>query len=82
MLANPLKKSMNREAAVDYRGAGCRRRGSEQGLPLLKYFVILLILLVGAAAVPMHASAAERYWVGGTGSWSDDDNHWATLSSL
>ena len=23
---------------------------------------------------------ADRYWVGGTGSWSDDDNHWATSS--
>ncbi len=23
---------------------------------------------------------ADRYWVGGTGNWSDDDNHWATSS--
>ena len=23
---------------------------------------------------------ADRYWVGGTGNWSDDDNHWATTS--
>ncbi len=23
---------------------------------------------------------ANRYWVGGTGNWSDDDNHWATSS--
>ena len=23
---------------------------------------------------------ANRYWVQGTGSWSDDDNHWATSS--
>lgn len=23
---------------------------------------------------------ANRYWVGGTGYWSDDDNHWATSS--
>jgi len=25
-----------------------------------------------------HAFAANRYWVGGTGNWSDDDNHWST----
>ena len=78
---------MNREAAVDYRGAGCRRRGSTAASLFIDFLsgfasMALLILLVGAAAVPMHASAAERYWVGGTGSWSDDDNHWATLSSL
>jgi hypothetical protein len=24
--------------------------------------------------------AVCRYWVGGTGNWSDDDNHWATTS--
>src|SRR3989338_2936983 len=42
--------------------------------------IILLALLVGAAAAPATAQAAERYWVGGTGSWSDDDNHWATTS--
>lgn len=23
---------------------------------------------------------ADRYWVGGTGNWSDDDNHWSTSS--
>ncbi len=23
---------------------------------------------------------AEKYWVGGTGNWSDDDNHWALSS--
>lgn len=23
---------------------------------------------------------ADRYWVGGSGNWSDDDNHWATTS--
>src|SRR3990172_10492754 len=23
---------------------------------------------------------ANRYWVQGTGNWSDDDNHWATSS--
>ena len=23
---------------------------------------------------------ADRYWVGGTGNWSDDTNHWATTS--
>ena len=21
---------------------------------------------------------ADRFWVGGSGNWSDDDNHWAT----
>jgi len=24
---------------------------------------------------------ADRYWVGGTGNWTDDDNHWATESN-
>lgn len=24
---------------------------------------------------------ASRYWVGGTGNWSDDDNHWASVSN-
>ena len=24
---------------------------------------------------------ANRYWVGGDGNWSDDDNHWATVSN-
>ncbi|TAN58686.1 LamG domain-containing protein [Patescibacteria group bacterium] len=26
------------------------------------------------------AFAADRYWVGGAGNWSDDTNHWATIS--
>ena len=46
----------------------------------------ILIILAGAAAAPATASAAgcagtgECYWVGGTGSWSDDDTHWAATS--
>jgi len=59
-----------------------------------KYLFILLVLVAFFSVSPSHALAAERYWVGGTGSsdasdrspdfrrrgWSDDDNHWATTS--
>ncbi len=31
----------------------------------------------GSPATP---TTNNRYWVGGTGNWSDDDNHWATSS--
>jgi hypothetical protein len=38
----------------------------------------------GASSVTTTAdrgyTVAARYWVGGTGNWSDDDNHWALTS--
>lgn len=40
-----------------------------------KLILIILILLT-----PILSEAADRYWVGGTGNWSDDTNHWATTS--
>ena len=40
----------------------------------------ILIILAGASAAPTTAQAAERYWVGGSGNWSDDDTHWAATS--
>ena len=45
-----------------------------------KLEIILLLLIFAFAAIPTSAFAAERYWVGGTGSWSDDDTHWAATS--
>ena len=39
----------------------------------------ILIILAGASAAPTTAQAAERYWVGGTGSWSDTTK-WATAT--
>ena len=37
----------------------------------------ILIILAGAAAAPATAQAAERYWVGGSGSWCDYGTHLA-----
>jgi hypothetical protein len=38
-----------------------------------RYASACIVLLLAA-----RLDAAERYWVGGTGNWSDDTNHWAT----
>lgn len=38
------------------------------------------ILLIVFLFVPTIVFGADRYWVGGSGNWSDDDNHWATSS--
>ena len=38
-------------------------------------FLLMNLLLIGTAG-----SAADYYWVGGTGNWSDIANHWATSS--
>ena len=45
-------------------------------------FFVLLFFVAGIFVFgkPGEASAADKYWVGGTGNWSDDDNHWATSS--
>lgn len=39
----------------------------------------ILILLIAASAVNK-LQAADYYWVGGSGNWSDYANHWATTS--
>lgn len=33
-----------------------------------------------AAILTIKYAPADAYWVGGSGNWSDDDNHWATAS--
>lgn len=40
------------------------------------FLFTLVALLVGVQGV-----AADYYWVGGTGNWSDFSNHWATTSN-
>lgn len=42
---------------------------------LLKYSLVLLLLFIGSL---IHAQ--DYYWVGGSGNWSDYQNHWATSS--
>ncbi len=41
-----------------------------------KFFGFLIILLL----ISTRHKAASRYWVGGTGSWTDAANHWASGS--
>ena len=38
------------------------------------------IALLIAVVICMSSKAAEYYWVGGTGNWSDFSHHWATAS--
>jgi len=47
---------------------------------VMKNSLIIIVAILGFLAVPAVADAADRYWVGGTGNWNDDDNHWATSS--
>jgi len=63
---------------VDSRGAGCRRRGLWTSSVYI--FAFLFVFVAFFSVSPSHALAAERYWVGGSGNWSDDDTHWATTS--
>ncbi|MFY9309014.1 MAG: hypothetical protein WAQ28_08185 [Bacteroidia bacterium] len=42
----------------------------------MKRFIYLLTFSV----LFLNSTAAEYYWVGGTGNWSDYINHWATTS--
>ena len=63
VLTNPFKKSMKEKESGDSRGLLTWRKSLQ---------VILFVLCIGAAAASMHAFAAERYWVGGSGNWSDD----------
>jgi hypothetical protein len=44
----------------------------------MKKIIILLLCFFLTSASP--AMAADRYWVGNGGDWSDDDTHWATSS--
>ena len=41
----------------------------------VRLFLLMCLLSIGSAG-----SAADYYWVGGTGNWSDIANHWATSS--
>src|SRR5437867_2641894 len=41
----------------------------------------LLLTMMFFFVLPASAQAAERYWVGGTGNWSDNTNHWAASSN-
>jgi hypothetical protein len=43
----------------------------------MKRFTITLMVILIAG---LHAIAADYYWVGGSGNWSDFANHWATTS--
>ncbi len=45
-----------------------------KGIKAFSRLLILSLLLLGKA------HAADYYWVGGTGNWSDYGNHWATTS--
>lgn len=43
----------------------------------LVFRIFAILLLVGVARIAM---AADYYWVGGSGDWSDHTHHWATTS--
>jgi len=43
----------------------------------MKNFVLTLFVFLFAG---IHLIAADYYWVGGSGNWSDFENHWATAS--
>jgi len=45
----------------------------------IKVFAVVLLSIVSMSAMPSYASAASRYWVGGTGNWSDTA-HWSDTS--
>jgi uncharacterized repeat protein (TIGR02543 family) len=55
------------------------------------YLLLAVILLVSVlplgilpiitSSQPAYAAPADAYWVGGTGTWSDATNHWATTSN-
>ncbi len=74
---NPNKKSMSQKIGVDSR-THVRLTKSDMGAAL-RTLIILIVLFVGAVAVPTHAFAADRFWVGGTGNWSDTAR-WSTTS--
>lgn len=43
---------------------------------VLKILILFVFLFGGTSS----AFAVDKYWVGGTGNWSDDDNHWSLTS--
>lgn len=45
-----------------------------------KIFATVAMCFVAFFLFAHSAEAANRYWVGGAGNWSDDTNHWATAS--
>lgn len=51
---------------------------ARRGLVKLAVFFVFLILFFAAA--PGSAHAAEFYWYGGSGNWSDYTNHWSNNS--
>ena len=63
---------------VDSRGGVGRRRAVWTSSVYI--FAFLFVFVAFFSVSPSHALAAERYWVGGSGNWSDDDTHWATTS--
>jgi len=38
------------------------------------------VMYLGMGQLYVNAVDTPKYWVGGTGNWSDDDNHWALAS--
>ncbi|MCR6642579.1 MAG: T9SS type A sorting domain-containing protein [Sporocytophaga sp.] len=46
----------------------------------MKYNLPFFILLIVSFVLPFMSHAADYYWVGGTGKWSDYQKHWATTS--
>ncbi|MFN0014214.1 MAG: hypothetical protein ACKVU2_06660 [Saprospiraceae bacterium] len=55
---------------------GAARSCSGISLLHLRFF----FLAVFFAGVSISAHALDYYWVGGSGMWSDHNNHWATSS--
>lgn len=47
---------------------------------LLVVFMSLYYMCVLSPPAGKETAPADCYWVGGSGSWADDDNHWATVS--
>ena len=47
----------------------------------LKYLLVFSLLIIGSFVFNFsRAEAADRYWVVGTDSWADYDNHWSASS--
>ena len=40
----------------------------------------IFILIQSLVLISANCFAADYFWVGGTGNWSDFSNHWATSS--
>ncbi|GAL86103.1 hypothetical protein MYP_3332 [Sporocytophaga myxococcoides] len=46
----------------------------------MNYKLFFHLILIVFFVLPVKIFAADYYWVGGTGKWSDYQNHWATTS--